>query len=525
MTVNGTTPANNSNIYQIQNDEDIAATNQKFKLEYVSSTGGYLLRSMCSSSGTDKVVSIYRAGKELGTNMNVRLYSATDSISQEWLIVPVNEDAFKIVPRANMSLALTAYGDDDGTNAGRLPTSKGNIFVQTYAGNDTWSQQWYIYNNSDQVVSTGQLRAEIETGNYYLGNTFTGKYLHRSNATINGMSGRKNSLGEETVKWNIVNLGDGYCTIQRSDIPHYYMAPTGTTSGSGVRVYSNVSETIPDNYKWSIRSITGGGCLIQHKTSGLYLTDAGGTANPSTVRIKALASSGTDDYKKQVWRVAHEDDYVELSLATSFNDIILDIGATKYPSFNKTPSAAYWASYADFDYTIDSGSQHVSYNASTKEFTGVTPGTAAITATHKVTGISRSFSITVNYISVVIPCTFAKAASYENIKSFAISISPYIAEYSSYLNGVTWHDCGNGVANFDLQNMTVTGVSAGLAWLEARKDNETVLICFVYVEDILKNFSASTPFSLENSCHTSLTPISMLITSGLKFIMSDLILA
>ena len=250
MSVNGTSPAANSNIYQVWNDEDIAATNQKFKLEYVSSTGGYLLRSMCSSSGTDKVVSIYRAGRELGTNMNVRLSSATDSIAQEWLIVPVDEDVFKIVPRANMSLALTAYGDDDGTNAGRLPTSKGNIFVQTYAGNDTWSQQWYIYNNSDQVVSTAQFRSTIETGNYFLGNAFTGKYLHRSNATVNGMSGKKDSLGETTVKWNIVNLGDGYCTIQRSDMAHYYMAPTGTSSGSGVRIYSNVSETVSENYNW-----------------------------------------------------------------------------------------------------------------------------------------------------------------------------------------------------------------------------------------------------------------------------------
>ena len=234
---------------QIQNDEDIAATNQKFKLEYVSSTGGYLLRSMCSSSGTDKVVSIYRAGRELGTNMNVRLSSATDSIAQEWLIVPVDEDVFKIVPRANMSLGLTVYGSDDGTNTGTASTSQGNIFVQTLVP-DNGYQKWYIYDNSDNEVSTGQSRSAIETGNYFLGNAFTGKYLHRSNATVNGMSGKKDSLGETTVKWNIVNLGDGYCTIQRSDMAHYYMAPTGTSSGSGVRIYSNVSETVSENYNW-----------------------------------------------------------------------------------------------------------------------------------------------------------------------------------------------------------------------------------------------------------------------------------
>ena len=117
--------------------------------------------------------------------------------------------------------------------------------------------------------------------------------------------------------------------IQRSDSPRYYLAPASTTSGSNARIYINASETIPENVKWSIRSATGGGCIIQHKSSGLYLTDVGGTANPTTVRIEALATPGTDAYKKQVWRVASEDYYVELGLTTSFNDIDIDVGESK----------------------------------------------------------------------------------------------------------------------------------------------------------------------------------------------------
>jgi hypothetical protein len=81
MSVNGSSPANNSNIYQVWNESGVATTTQKFKLEYVSGTGGYLLRSMSSSSGTDKVVSINRANGELTTNMNVRLSSAIDSMA------------------------------------------------------------------------------------------------------------------------------------------------------------------------------------------------------------------------------------------------------------------------------------------------------------------------------------------------------------------------------------------------------------------------------------------------------------
>jgi hypothetical protein len=488
MTVNGTAPANNSNIYQVWNDEDIATTTQKFKLEYVASTGGYLLRSMCSSSGSDKVVSIERGTDELYSGGNVRLYSAIDSISQEWLIIPVDYDIFRIVPRANMSLTLTAYGYDNGTNTDRSSTSEGNIFVQTLSDNDHWFQQWFIYDDDDNVISTQQFRSTFETGNYYLSNNYTGRYLHRTSNVANCMSGKISSLGDETVKWQIVNLGDGYCTIQRSDIPHYYLAPTSNSSGSGVKVYSNLSETIPDDCKWYIKKdpYSNGKYLIQSKTSGYYLYALDQSANPSSICLYPLYQKDTVGYSKQTWRIANEDNYVELGYGVTFNDITIDIDETQHASIST--NGAYWSSYTDFDYTIDSGSQYVSYNVSTKKFTGVTPGTAAITATHKVTGISRSFSITVSYISVVIPCTFARVASDEDIKSFAISISPYLAEYSSYLNGVTWYEHGNGAAIFDLQNMTVKGVSQGFAWLEARKNGETVLVCFVYVEDILKYY-------------------------------------
>ena len=409
MTVNGAEPANNSNIYQVSNDNNIATMQQKFKLEYVSSTGGYLLRSMSSSNGNNKVVDIQRSGGEIYSGRNVQMYSAMDPISQEWLIVPVDYDVFRIVPRANMALTLTAYGYNDGTNSGKTPTSSGNIFVQTFANYNSF-QQWYIYDDNDNVISTQQFRASIETGNYFIGNDFTGRYLHRSGNVVNGMSGQISSLGEETVKWQIVNLGDGYCTIQRFDTPRYYLAPTGTTQGSSVRVYSSLSETIPDNYKWSIRSVSGVGCIIQHKTSGLYLTGISSTANPSSVCIYGLNTLGTDDYKKQVWRVANENYYNELNVAAYFDDIDIDVGETKRASVKKVPSSASWAAYSDFNYTITSGGSYVSYDAITHKFTCIKRGDdtntdpimVSVKATHKTTGLSDTFKIKVNRNAIII---------------------------------------------------------------------------------------------------------------------------
>lgn len=398
MSVNGTTPANGSNIYQLGSDEDTALTTQKFKLEYVSSTGGYRLRSMASSNGNGMVVDISRTGGELQNGRNVQLYAATDPLSQEWLIVPVDYDVFRIVPRGNMALTLTAYGDDDGTNTGKTATSAGNIFVQTLTESNGY-QKWYIYNNNDAEVSTLQFRAVVETGDYYLTNGYTGRYLHSDLAskTVSGKCGTINSLGDETVKWKIVNLGDGYCTIQRSDMPHYYLASEGAESGSAVKVSSSTSERIPDNYKWSIR-IANGRVLIQHKASGLYLSGINSETDKTTLCLYALGTPGTTAYAKQVWRIAGEDYYVELGYGVTFNDIALDIGESKTASINKRPSNAIWASYKDFEYCfISEGNGHVSYDVDTNRFTRLSYGTVRVLATHKTTGISRTFYILDSY--------------------------------------------------------------------------------------------------------------------------------
>ena len=409
MSVNGTNPTNNSNIYQVWSDGDIAATTQKFKLEYVQSTGGYLLRAMSSSSGTDKVVSINRSGMDLANNMNVTLSTYSDSISQEWLIIPIDYDEFKIVPRANMSLALTSYGFNDGTNTGITSTSQGNIFVQTMT-DDNSNQKWYIFDNNDNEVMTSQSSAPYETGYYYISNSFNGKYLHISNSLADCMRGQKSALGDSTVKWHIFNLGDGYCTIQRTDILHCYLAPSNNTNGSGVRVYNNQSETIPDICKWSIQLGSSGGYVLRNKGTGYYLTATDAVSNPSSLLMSSLYSAGTDAYKRQNWRIVPEDYYVELGVAASFNDIDIDVGETKGASINKAPSSASWASYTDFDYIITSDSQNVSYDANTHKFTSkkrgeytdIEPIIVSVTATHKTTGLSDTFEIKVNKEAIII---------------------------------------------------------------------------------------------------------------------------
>lgn len=401
MTVNGINPANNSNIYQVDNGNEIAITTQQFKLERVSSTGGYLLRSMSSSNGTDKVVSVQRGSSSVSSGQNVCLASATDALAQEWFIVPVNCAEFRIVPRANMSLALTTYGIDDGSNSGRTTTSEGNIFVQTI-NTDSYQQRWYIYDSENHVVETDDYRSTLETDEYYITNKYVGKYLHRTGNTVDCKQGTINGLNaqEETVKWKIVNLGDGYCTIQRYDRPGLYMVPESTSSGSSITFRSTSDTSLPDKFKWSIRITAGGDYLIQNKESKLYLYAFEQSANPSLVRSYGLYSAGSVGYKKQVWRFVASDDYMELDYGVTFNSLTLDINESKTPSVQKSPDTALWANASDFTYNIESGSQFISYNSSDNSFTGVASGTAVVRGTHKTTGISRSFTITVHSLLI-----------------------------------------------------------------------------------------------------------------------------
>lgn len=343
----------------------------------------------------------------------------------------------------------------------------------------------YVCDNNDNIMDTSNPSSNVETGNYFLGNNYSGRYLHRaSGISVNSMCGRQSSLGENTIKWKVVNLGDGYCTIQRSDIPRCYLAPMSAGNGSNVRIYISNSETIEENFKWSIRIASGGGYIIQHKVSGMCLTDGGESENPSTVKIATTATPGTDAYNKQVWRVANEDYYVELGVAFSFDDLAIDVGESKAPSINKRPGSAFWASYTDFDYTIVSGSQCISFNASTHKYSGVATGIATINATHKTTGIIKTF-----YIFV-----FDEICSIECLVNSTYDIRALQLDNHEGLSNVTWHTIDSSIATVNSAGV-LTGVNSGYTFVYATINNSSCIALMYEVKIIdmhtqmLQNFT------------------------------------
>lgn len=483
MTVNGAEPANNSNVFQVSNDDHIAATTQKFKLEYVASSGSYRLRSMSSSSGNGKVLDIQRAGGEIYSGRNVQIYSATDPMSQEWLIIPVNYSTFRIVPRANMSLALATNGTRDGNNTGKTASSPGNIFVQTVDSSNQY-QLWNIFDNQDEWVETGRFRSDIDTGIYYMISSHTGRYLHRTGSRIDCSRGMLSELGENKLQWRVINLGDGDCLIQRVDSLSHYLVPNAI--GSGVTFQRFTSEDLPpDQMRWSIKSSEiddGGGCVIRNKANGQYLTaseDATSSVSLSEKREK---------FNLQIWNVIGVDAYNELNVGVKFDDLAIDVDGSMCASVKKQPGNAHCAGCSNFEYTILSGSDCVSYSTLTHKFTGKKEGSAQVKAVHKTTGIERTFSITVNCRSVVIPCMFGRVSSLDEIKNFPVRIAPYIAKYDSYLRGVEWVAYGNGAMEFNPSDMTVTGIEEGIGWIEARKNGRCIFICYVVTQDIFSQY-------------------------------------
>lgn len=247
MTVHNGTDANDVNVYQ----QSVSATSNlgtrhKFKLEYVPSTGGYYLRSMTSSGGTNRVLDIYKINGYVSNGSNVQIYSPNDPLAQHWFIIGTGISTFKIVPRTDMSLALTVYPGGDGSSSGTTTTSTGNIFVSTYDDTNDY-QQWMIRDADGNLMSGSTQR--VQNGTYYLNNGNYGKYLHKSSDTaVNAVSGLISTY-ENTIRWKFTHVGNDQYTIQSSDNLTKYLY-SGNSTNARLATMLNIT----DNCLWTIRT-------------------------------------------------------------------------------------------------------------------------------------------------------------------------------------------------------------------------------------------------------------------------------
>lgn len=389
-TVHNGTDANYVNIYQYNTEISARTASQKFKLEKVSATGGYLFRAMCSANGTNRVIDIQRNGDypypENGGN--AYLYTATASKTQEWLIIGVTNSSFKIVLRNDMTLALTAYPSTaNGTSGGKTSSSPGNIFLATYDATNVY-QEWKFIDESGSYV-LADYEYYYLNGTYYINNAETGKYLHKNSSSSipNAVAGLISNLGD-TIRWKITHIGNGEYLIQPVDDLTKYLKVV-SKNGGGV-IYGTISSNgeIPAEYRWKFVQQR-----FKNVSSSSYLY-------VYAVNTTSYGVSETTNTSKAVkWRVVRANDYGnkssckyrELSTSDSFLDYELEVGQSVNIHLQEERNNLLWCNpMMDFVYTI---SRSGKVTISSGELSGVGRGVVTITATHKVTNLVKTFEV------------------------------------------------------------------------------------------------------------------------------------
>ena len=156
--------SNGTNVYQWTAD---GSDEQQFRVVYDSASASYKIYAMCSSNGTNRVLDIERNGAAVAAGQNVEIWTPVDPTAQNWTLTNMGNGYFKISPKANTSLALTAYGTSNGTGSGRTSTSAGNVYLSVY---DTYiSQLWTFEEVTNVPVEQPYGRLEAIYGNTIVG--------------------------------------------------------------------------------------------------------------------------------------------------------------------------------------------------------------------------------------------------------------------------------------------------------------------------------------------------------------------
>ena len=189
------TDADNNNVAQYKGNSTVS---QDFKLEKSSTGNGYILRSQVG--GKTRVLDIYKTNGRVENGNNVQIYRNVNPIAQEWLIVPISDTYYKIMPRSNPALALTSYGSADGSATGKSTTSAGNVFVSTYTGNNP-NQWWRIERENGNFMDPGA--APLSNGSYYLNNKLASMYLKETNGSVTAATITSTTLN---YRWKFTNI-------------------------------------------------------------------------------------------------------------------------------------------------------------------------------------------------------------------------------------------------------------------------------------------------------------------------------
>ena len=298
-----------------------------------------------------------------------------------------------------------------GWKTGNYVQSKGLLFKapasvengSTYIKKTFSSYNRSTYNPSLTVnYDVGESQG-IANGTYYLNGKEGGGYLRYASGAASAKSGLISSLGN-SIRWELKSVDGGDVLRSKSDMTKYLAVPSSTASTS-VTVETVSESALPSRCIWTI-SVASGGCFVKSAYNGKYLYSYGTVLNTTST----LGTSGTSTYNARVWRIITPMNMSGRELTANFriDTCYLFSGETVPINIIPSPQSAVWATASDFTYSGYS-IHYVSLNGLTGKFTANTTAytSATVTATHKVTDRTATFTLVVNPRAALVGVTNA----------------------------------------------------------------------------------------------------------------------
>lgn len=420
----------------------IPSQNRRFTLKHNTVTGGYQFEYNLYTDNSGVCVSA-----DALTNY-VQMQGSTNvptNVSREWLIIPVGTSTFKIALASDTRYVMTAVGEKTDYIANPDSATGGYVSITKCTGTPTEAQLWHIYKNGSLVYNHAK-EILVDNGTYYLNQDDTGMFLRSSGSQVDTTRGRVDGLGI-SIAWRITWInGDFYILQNPADTTQ---ALTDNRLG-GVSM-TPIGTTYSDAQKWIFSKTAYGYVLINEGTH-------------RTLKI----GNGTDD-----WDLVKCTEYVELNANIAFEDHIIALGETgtantAQPIPNNT---TYALLNKNFTYT-SLNPNVVIVDQNTGEFQGVNRGTAQITAMHEVTGITKTFNVTVEKKAIIIVPGFAGSVLQMG------NLHPYYPVVSRYNNNNL--NNAKSMDVFSMQRLIMMG-----------NGGEEAKVAFKEILSLLENISTS----------------------------------
>lgn len=317
---------------------------------------------------------------------------------------------------ANKGIATIAVGDTDIMVVAAIDSDEG-IGATAYSERSVCMEadqyNYYTYcassstsiDQSDTTSATTTIYPPIETHEeiFYFNNKEHGMYLRKLLDDIEAKSGTLDELVRTTIQWELTHY-DSYYTIKSSDGSNKYLAVPNINDSDEV-ILMTVDSIVPDTCKWRIRGALGGGTTICNVFNNRYLA----YHNNKLRTLDSTGPSQTSYYYECVWRyinVSRYDDstsnaqFKELTNTFSFDCSDFAVGDTITPRYSNSLSNELWVNVSDFIFTAPTN--YVKCDNFNHTLTALKSGTVPINVRHKVTGIKKNFTITINKTAIII---------------------------------------------------------------------------------------------------------------------------